>query len=67
MKVNIYGKTRLIDEEAAKKDLKEVMVKYHIVRIEAYLSSDLDPTYVQNKRGDNINGNEKRKKTKTIL
>jgi len=63
MKVNIYGKTRLIDEESAIEDLKEVMVKYHIVRIEAYLSSNLDPTYIQNKRGDIVNAQEKRKET----
>jgi len=63
MKVNIYGKTRLIDEESAIEDLKEVMVKYHIVRIEAYLSSNLDPTYIQNKRGDIVNAKEKRKET----
>jgi len=62
MKVNIYGKTRLIDEEAAKADLKKVMVKYHISRIEAYLRSDI-PTYVKNKRGDDVNGKEEGKET----
>lgn len=59
VKVNIYGQTKLIDEEAAKKDLLEVMKKYNIVSIEAYLGSNI--TYIKNERGENSAKGEKTK------
>ena len=59
VKVNIYGQTKLIDEESAKKDLLEVMKKYHINLIEAHLDSNIP--YIKNERGEN---NAQREETK---